>query len=139
MRTLFKLAYRNIWRSKRRTLITAASIMFAVFFATFMNSFQSGTWDYMMDNVINYHFGYAQVHDKGFWEEQSLDNSMPYHDASLQGLKDLPDMEGVIPRIESFALASNEMNTKGTLVIGIDPEAEDKMTGLGMPESRPVT
>ena len=130
MKTLFKLAHRNIWRNKRRTLITAASILFAVAFAVFMNAIQAGTWDYMMDNVVNYHFGYAQVHNDGFWEDQTLDNAMDQSDPSLLALRDIDGMEGVIPRIESFALASNEQNTRGTMVIGVDPDVEDKMTGL---------
>jgi len=130
MRTLFKLAQRNIWRNKRRTFITAASILFAVAFAVFMNAIQSGTWDYMMDNVVNFHFGYAQVHNEGFWDDQTLDNAMDEKNPALLALKDIEGMAGVIPRVESFALASNEQNTRGTLVIGVDPDVEDRMTGL---------
>ena len=130
MRSLFKLAYRNIWRNKRRTLITAASILFAVWSAIIMNAIQQGTWDYMMDNVVNFHFGYAQVHELGFWDEQTLDKAMIADDPSIQNLKTIQGMQGTIPRIESFALASNKRNTKGTLVIGIDPAIEDRMTGL---------
>lgn len=130
MGTLLKLARRNIWRNKRRTLITAASILFAVAFAVFMNAIQSGTWDYMMDNVVNFHFGYAQVHSEGFWEDRTLDNAMDENDPALLALQDIDGMEGTIPRIESFALASNEQNTRGTLVLGVDPDVEDQMTGL---------
>ena len=62
MKQLIKLAGRNIWRNKRRTLITAASILFAVFFAVAIMSIQVGTWDHMVDSVVHYHFGYAQIH-----------------------------------------------------------------------------
>ena len=127
---LLKLAWRNIWRNKRRTFITVASILFAVFFASFVRSIQKGTWDNMIDNVVNFYFGYAQVHQDGYWAEQSLDKAFPI-DEKLQALPDdIASLDLIVPRIESFALASFETNTHGVLVVGIDPSKEDAMTKL---------
>ena len=72
---LFRLAWRNIWRNKRRTAITAASILFAVLFATFMEAIQKGAWGHMINSVVNYYYGYVQVHQKGYWEEQTIDKA----------------------------------------------------------------
>lgn len=126
---LLKLAWRNIWRNKRRTLITAASILFAVFFASFMQSIQKGAWDHMLSNVVNFYYGYAQVHQNGYWEEQSLDKAFAMN-TSLKTLNDVPEIKSMVPRIESFALASHQQTTKGVLVVGVDPEAENNMTQL---------
>ena len=62
---LFKLAWRNIWRSKRRTIITVSAVFFAVFISSILQSFQKGTWDNVIENSINSFFGYAQVHGLG--------------------------------------------------------------------------
>ena len=127
---LLKLAWRNIWRNKRRTLITAASIMFAVLFSSFMESLQKGAWGNMINNMVNYYYGYVQVHQKGFWEDQSIDNSFELQ-AELKSLPEqIPNLEAVVPRLESFALASSGDQTKGVLVVGIDPEPEDRLTHL---------
>lgn len=127
---LIKMAWRNIWRNKRRTYITMASIMFAVFFAAFMESIQKGAWDHMLSNVVNYYYGYAQIHQNGYWDEQSLDKAFAMS-ANLKTLPEaIPQIKGVVPRIESFALASHEQTTKGVLVVGVDPEVEDGMTNL---------
>jgi len=75
MTTILKLAWRNIWRNKRRTLITALAVAFAVFFASFLTSFQKGVWDGAVDNSVNMFFGFAQVHQNGYSEEQILDNA----------------------------------------------------------------
>ncbi len=128
MFSIFKMAFRNIWRNKRRTLITATSIMFAVFFAVAMQSLQKGAWDNMVSSVINYYFGYAQVHKKGYWEEQSINKAFAVND-EITNTKKSP-IEEYIPRIESFALASSGPRTKGTLVIGVDPELENSLTDL---------
>lgn len=130
MSTLFKLAWRNIWRNKRRTLITIASILFAVFFAVFMQSIQRGAWGKIMDNVVNFYFGYAQIHTKGYWEEQSINKSFKLTDEMNRIADDSPDIEALVPRLESYALAAHESNTTGVLVIGTMPEREAKMTKL---------
>ena len=65
---LLQLAIRNIWRNKRRTLITIAAVAFAVFLASVMRSFQKGAWDNVINNSVNLFFGYAQIHKDGFWD-----------------------------------------------------------------------
>ena len=80
----------------------------------------------MVDNIVRYYLGYAQIHQKGFWDDQTLDNSFDVKavPASLDASMDLA------PRLESFALASSGELTRGVLVIGIDPQREDEMTKL---------
>jgi putative ABC transport system permease protein len=121
-----KLAWRNLWRNKRRTIISISSVLFAVLFASVISSFQKGTWDHMVDNIVRYYLGYAQIHQKGFWDDQSLENSFEPETvpASLKSTMRLA------PRLESFALASSGEVTRGVLVVGIDPVKEDEMTRL---------
>ena len=129
MKTIIKLAWRNIWRNKRRTYITMASIFFAVLFSSFMVAFQKGAWDFMIDNVVGYYFGYAQVHQEGYWNEQSIDKAFPVPAELEAAHREMPKVR-IVPRIESFALASHENYTTGVMVVGTDPVAEDSMTGL---------
>lgn len=124
------LAWRNIWRNKRRTLITATSIMFAVLAASCMKSIQKGAWDHMVDNVAKFYFGYAQIHQKGYWADQSINRSFQYSDSLLQVCESIPEIKGFVPRLESFALASFEDNSRGVLVVGADVDRENRMTNL---------
>lgn len=127
---LLKLAWRNIWRNKRRTYITAASILFAVLLAVFMESLQKGAWDNMIGNVVSYYVGYAQVHQRGYWADQSIDKAMAWSE-DLQKLPEaVPQIKAVLPRLETFALASSGNLTSGVLVIGIEPAVETGMTRL---------
>jgi len=127
---VIKLAWRNIWRNKRRTFITVGAVAFAVFMASVLRSFQKGAWDKIVDSTVNLYYGFAQVHGEGYWDEQILNNAIEYNDELKSLEKEIPDVKGVIPRIESFALASQGNLTTGVLVIGIDPEMEDDMTGV---------
>jgi ABC-type lipoprotein release transport system permease subunit len=126
----YKLAWRNLWRNRRRTLITAASVFFAVFFALFFRSLQLGSYDHMFKNAIESYSGYLQVQQKDWWDEKTVDNSFPYTDELRQQLLDLENVEALIPRFESFALASSGPNTKGVMVLGIDPDKEDLLSNV---------
>ena len=119
-----KLAWRNLWRNRRRTLITSASIFFAVFFALFMRSLQIGTYDHMYKNAIESYTGYIQVQHGDFWDEKTVDNTFAYDQQLDEQLLADENVEATIPRFESFALASNGPQTKGVLVVGVDPEKE---------------
>lgn len=125
--TLIKMALRNVWRNKRRTMITGASIMFAVFFASLMRCLQVGAWDYMVHNVVSFHTGYLQVHSDGYWEEQTLNNVMDID--SVDKYLGANGLE-LVHRVENFALASLHSKTKGVLVVGSEPEKEQQLTHL---------
>ena len=75
MKTYFKLAWRNIWRNRRRTIITAASIFAAIFFALIMRAFQLGSYGNMIDNIVQTYTGDIQIHAKGYWEDRSIDKT----------------------------------------------------------------
>ena len=123
-----KLAWRNLWRNRRRTLITSASIFFAVFFALVMRSIQLGSYDHMYKNAIESYSGYIQVQHKDFWDEKIVDNTFEYDLEMEKQLLTDENVEATIPRFESFALASNGPQTKGVLVMGVDPEKEEHLS-----------
>lgn len=125
-----KLAWLNIWRNKRRTLITTASIFFAVLLAIATRSMTDGVYENMIHNVVSYSSGYLQIHHKGFWDEQSIDNTFEENLELTESLLNNPDVEHIMPRLETFALASYNDKTKGVLILGIDPEKEKEVNNL---------
>jgi putative ABC transport system permease protein len=124
---ILKLAWRNLWRNKRRSFITIASILFAVLFVVFMRAFQLGSYEAMTRGVVNMYTGYAQIHLNGYWDDQTLDNVMPYRKSFEDSLLKVDGVKSVIPRLEGFALSSFVDKTKGTLVIGANPEKEKEI------------
>jgi len=130
MKTILKIAWRNIWRNKRRTLITIASIMFALFFAIIMRGFQVGSYANMKENAIESYSGYIQIQKKGYWDDKNINNIFEFDKQVIEDLESDPRIKVIIPRLESFALASSGDATKGVAVMGISPEKEDKMTKI---------
>lgn len=127
---IFKIAWRNIGRNKRRTSLTAASIFFAVFFSCLMTSINRGVFDKMIDDSVTSNVGYIQIHKKGFWEDQILDNAMVYDQQWKEALAAIDKVQTVIPRLQSAAMISFGKVTKNVLVTGIDPLAENQLTNI---------
>ena len=125
-----QIAWRNIWRNKKRTAITISSVTLAVVLAIFMRSFQEGTYDVMIENAVGKFSGYVQVHQKDYWDDKTIDNGIVINDQLIQKINNIKDVEGTNLRIESFSLASYKKNTKGTMIMGIEPEKEDEMLRL---------
>lgn len=126
-----KLAWRNIWRNKRRTLITISSVMFAVVFALSLESLERGGHNLMVDNMTRFHTGYIQIQDVRFEDEPSLDNTITYDSSLVRRVASVSgEIEFTVPRLETFMLAAGDEQTRGAMVMGIDPDAEDKMNDL---------
>ena len=135
MKEDLKIAWRNLWRNKRRTLITSASVFFAVFFAVIMRSYQLGSYDSMIQNFIESYSGYLQVQHIKYQDNPSVDYSFDYSDTLSLEISSVRNVVSISPRIESFALASSGTQTKGVIVIAIDPEKEKRFSN---PENKLV-
>lgn len=127
---LIKLAWKNTWRNRLRTTITIAAIFFAVILSVITGSLQDGIFDNLVKNVVSFYSGYIQVHKAGYWDEQILDNSFRSDKADEQKMLQQKNVAAIASRLESFALVSSGNNTKGCMVIGIDPEKENEITLL---------
>ncbi|MBE0539310.1 MAG: ABC transporter permease [Ignavibacterium sp.] len=130
MSTYIKLAWRNLWRNKKRTLIAAASVFFAVILALIMRSMQTGYYDYMIDASVRMYTGYIQIHGKDYWEKKSLEESMILDEKHLNELKKIKGITLAVPRFETYSLISHGNKTKVAQITGIDPQEENKLTDL---------
>ncbi len=132
MKTFLKLAWRNIWRNKRRTVITISAIVFAVLAAIVMQSMNRGSYEVMIDRMVSFSTGYLQVQDYRYDSEASLDNAFKYDDVlrdKVLGADARITM--VVPRLETFMLAANDVSTRGAVVFGVDPEKEQTFNQVG--------
>ncbi len=126
----FSLSWRNIWRNKKRTIIVAASVFFAVILSAVMRSAQLGSYSYMIHSSAKLFTGYLQVQGKGYWDNRSLDRSISTEESNQAQIKAIPHVTNFTPRLEAFSLVSFKTSTKVSPVIGIDPEKENSMTGV---------
>lgn len=125
-----KMAWRNIWRNKRRTFITMTSVSFAVILAIIMRSTITGTFQKMVSDVVGISSGYLQIHKKGYWSERSVDNTFEESNKLYAIIHAEKEITAWSPRLECFALASSSNRTRGIMVMGVYPDKENEVTHL---------
>ncbi len=125
---LVKIAWRNVWRNKRRSLITIASIFIAIFLAIIMRSLQLGMYDNMIKNVVGSFTGYIQIHEKGYWEDKNIDNSYEVSPTFIDNVKNIEGVSNVVKRLQTGVLSSNNNLSKFLYVTGIEQKGEEKLT-----------
>ncbi len=129
MKTTLIIAWRNIWRNKRRSMITIAAIFMAVLLSVFMRSMQLGQYDMMIEGGIN-QVGYIQVHKDGYWDNQSINKAMILTPEIQQKINAVENVKGINPKFMNFGLSSSGAQTKASMITGIQPDKEDNYTGL---------
>ena len=124
------MAWRNIWRNPRRTLLTIAAIAFACILLVFMLSFQLGSYDTMINASVKIHTGQMQIQANGYQDSQKIRDVVS--DPARVGavLDRIPQVAAYTYRARAFALVSSEDRTYGVLVEGIDPEREAQVSTL---------
>jgi|TARA_B110000263_G_scaffold233793_1_gene230973 putative ABC transport system permease protein len=121
---IIKIAWRNIFRNKKRTLITIGSIFTALFLIILMRGMQFGFYENLIKTVVESYSGYIEIHDKGYWENQSLNNSMIVDKQLLNEINEIKGVENVLERIKAFSLASSNDKIKGILINGVNIQDE---------------
>lgn len=127
MSDYLKIAWRNLFRNKRRSFITVSSVFFGVFFAVTMRSAQIGSLGNMVDNIVKSYTGYIQVQDTAYWEHKTINNTFELKFGLESFLDNEKSIKHYSPRLESFALAASGNKSKGIMLVGIDAKKEEQI------------
>lgn len=125
-----KMAWRNIWRNSRRSVLTILAIVFATMLLVFMLSFQFGSYDTMINTAVKIHTGHVQVQAEGYRDKMDIRLVVPNPGAVDDVIKDTPEINAYTSRANAFSLVSSSDRTYGVLLTGIDPEREAKVSTL---------
>jgi len=128
--TATTLAWRNIWRHPRRTILTIAAMVFANTLLVFMLGLQFGQYRMMIDNSLRIFTGQMQVQARGYHDEPHMYRSIPAADTLAQLIRDQTQIDAVSPRAYSFALISSDTRTIGAQISGVDPQYESQVSTI---------
>lgn len=121
---LSRLAWRNLWRNYRRTLIMLGAITVGVWAMIFMTAVMRGMVDDMLDSAVRNLPGHVQIHHSGYRDDPSISNSMPPASSALLDALGQPEIIKWSARVRVPAVITSEYDTRGTTLVGIDPDEE---------------
>lgn len=125
LKPLLLLAWRNISRNRRRSTITAASVVVAVVFIVLVESVNRGMSDYLVDNEIRMYTAHVEVNGPDYNRQRRIEHAMTNVDTLLPWLKQLPGVTAVSRRIEMLVLAASDYETLPAIVWGMEPNAHE--------------
>ena len=117
------LAWKNLWRNRRRTFITLAAIAFSIMLVQALNNLSSGVYAGMVDSGVRAGSGHIAVYRHDYLE--SREESLSFQDQNLVAeIETIAGVEQVLPRLYLPALAQSSRESRGIMLIGIDPQRE---------------
>jgi putative ABC transport system permease protein len=125
---MLKIAFRNIFRQKRRSILTALSMFGGFVLAAFFIGFSEGTYNGIIDTFTRNQMGHIQIHHKDYLDRPSLYKTVDCLPEIENILSEVDKVDSWAPRIYSAGLASVTEKSAGVRIIGIDPVQEDRTT-----------
>ncbi len=122
---LFQLAWRNVLRNPRRSLLTASAMAAAVLVCSTMMVFMNGMYGQMRDVLIGQQLGHVQLHHPAWSVSRDAHDVMPDADALLASLEAVPGVERATVRVFGSALLGTDVGTEGVWLTGVYPTRED--------------
>ncbi len=125
-----KIAFRNIFRHKRRSLLTGLMMAGGCFlFAVFIGMIDGG-YGLLIDMFTRDHTGHIQVHKKGYLDKPTIYKIVQDPASIGKAIEDLPSFESWAPRVHTPALSFAGTKTSGIQLTGIDPVLEVQTTRI---------
>jgi ABC-type lipoprotein release transport system permease subunit len=126
----FRLAWRNIWRQKRRTWLTALAMIFSNVLLIFMISLQLGSYDLMINNTLRMFSGQVQVQHAGYLEELKMRQDVSQVRQLAGAIRNRVPAASVAARASAFVLLSSEERSFATQLVGVEPEYEPGLSTI---------
>jgi len=124
------MAWRNLWRHKRRTWLTVGAMIFSNLILIFSISLQFGSYRMMIDNSLKSYTGHMQIQRAGYNEEPKMRSSIEAIIPLADTVRTQLGLDSVAARGVAFAMTSSEQRSYGLQIIGVEPDFEPKVSTL---------
>lgn len=128
---ILMLAWRNMWRNHRRTIVMVSAITIGVWAMIFMTALMRGMVNDMVRDGVRALPGHIQVHHPAYRDDPSVNNLIPIPDSELTEAFSNAGLDGWASRVRVPAIISSERESRGVTLVGVDPARERSIDALG--------
>ncbi|MDG1234292.1 MAG: ABC transporter permease [Pseudomonadales bacterium] len=126
----FKLAFRNLFRNTRRTILTSLLISSSLIVLILVDGLMHGMTNVMVGGITHTLEGEAQVARKGFRNDFEVEYTIDDPASVISQLEENKTLEGFGPRVIIGGMIASSYNTTGSLVYGVDAKQELKVSRI---------
>jgi ABC-type lipoprotein release transport system permease subunit len=126
MTDYLQLAWKNLWRNRRRTLITLAAIAFSIMLVQALHNLSSGVYAGMIDSGVRAGSGHIAVYRQSYLEDRDEKLHFKVYNMVTE-IETIDGVKQVLPRLYIPALAQSSRESRGVVLIGVDPVRERRI------------
>lgn len=130
LRTFAPLAWRNLWRNAKRTLITLIVVSIGLWSVLFFNAFLNAWGQASKAAVLDLLIGQGQIHAQGYLNDPSIDALMSPPNPALEAALNGPDISVWAVRLQLPGVVVSEYKTLPVNILGVDPASEIKISSI---------
>jgi len=130
MGIFFKLAWRNLFRNKRRTILASLAIGVGLGALIFTDALVVGMEENMIQNATASFLGEGQIHRQGYQESQEVEETIHRLDTVAQQLEESPVVQQFTIRAMTFGMVNSPSNVQSASVVGVNPETEQYLSRI---------
>jgi len=127
---LFKIAWRNIWRNRTRSLVVIASVAVGLFAGMFMIAFVGGLAKQEIESTIETQLSHIQFHNPLFIDDKEITDTIANAGQIISQLKTNADVKAVTGRLITMGMVSSSSSASGVEIHGINPADEKAITSI---------
>ena len=127
---LVKIAWRNVWRNKLRSIVVLMSIVLGIWSGLFIMAMTLGLNEQRMSGAVNTYLSHIQIHDVNYPVDQKLNQTIKDPEKVLKAISDESNVKSYCKRQIANGMAASAKGTYGIQILGIDPAEEKKVTTI---------
>ncbi len=127
---ILKIAWKNIWRSRGRSMVVMGSIVVGIWALLFGTGFMNGFMESYMADVINHDVSNIQIHNPEFTKDYDIKYFIPDGEKKVKEIRNWPEVKAATSRAIVNGMISSSRKSAGIQIRGIDVENEAKATQL---------
>jgi putative ABC transport system permease protein len=124
------IAWRNVWRSPRRSLVIIFSTIIGVAAGIFLLAFFNGWTNQRLYDVIHTELASIQIHDSLFLENEDIRLFLPDVTTKLEAIQKIEGVKGVSSQLSVNSMVKIAQENMGMKISGIDPDAKASVSDL---------
>lgn len=128
--TILRIAWRNVWRNKLRSIIVIMAATVGLFGGLAISGLTKGMVLDMVKKTLENQVSNVQIHNKDFVDNNEVGFLMGNTSKIIQNIESVEAVYAVSQRTKSFGMASTASKAAGVMINGIEPEEEKQVTGI---------